>query len=127
MIKAVVLLRKLPHLSDEEFRRVWLEEHGPLVRSHAQARRIRKYVQVHPTGADILDGVVRSRQGQPVVCDGIAEIYWDSLEDILAAGRTPEGQRAQAEIVEHEKQFLQLPSLQFYLGREHVFVEGGRT
>jgi uncharacterized protein (TIGR02118 family) len=127
MIKAVVLLRKLPHLSDEEFRRFWLEEHGPLVRSHARARRIRKYVQVHPAGPEILDGIVQRRQGHAVSCDGIAEIYWDSLDDILAAGRTPEGQRAQAEIVEHEKQFLQLPSLQFYLGREHVFVEPGMT
>jgi uncharacterized protein (TIGR02118 family) len=127
MIKAVVLLRKLPHLSDEEFRRFWLEEHGPLVRSHAHARRIRKYVQVHPTGSEILDGITQRRQGRVVDCDGIAEIYWDSLEDILAAGRTPEGQRAQAEIVEHEKQFLQLPSLQFYLGREHIFLEPGVT
>ena len=127
MIKAVVLLRKLPHLSDEEFRRFWLEEHGPLVRSHARARRIRKYVQVHPTGQEILDGIIQRRQGHAVDCDGIAEIYWDSLEDILAAGRTQEGQRAQAEIVEHEKQFLQLPALQFYLGREHIFLEPGVT
>jgi uncharacterized protein (TIGR02118 family) len=125
MIKAVVLLRKLPHLSDEEFRRFWLEEHGPLVRSHAKARRIRKYVQVHPTGSDVLDDIVQRRGGYAVACDGIAEIYWDSLDDILAAGRSPEGQRAQAEIVEHERQFLQLPSLQIYLGREHVFVEPG--
>jgi len=25
------------------------------------------------------------------------------------------------EIVEHEKQFLELPSLQFFLGEEHIF------
>jgi uncharacterized protein (TIGR02118 family) len=123
MIKAVVLMRKLPHLSDEEFRRFWLEEHGPLVRSHAAARRIRKYVQVHPTGPDVLGDIVARRGGRAVDCDGIAEIYWDSLEDFLEAGRTPEGQRAVAEIVAHEKQFLQLPSLQFFLGREHIFVE----
>jgi len=125
MIKAIVLLRKLPHLSRQEFRRFWLEEHGPLVRSHAKARRISKYVQVHPTGQEALDDIVRRRGGHALACDGIAEIYWDSLEDFLAAGRTPEGQRAVAEIVEHEKQFLELPSLQFYLGLEHTFVEPG--
>ena len=94
MIKAVVLLQKLPHLTDEEFRRFWLREHGPLVRSHAQTLRIRKYVRVHPTAPEILDGTTQRRQGHAVDCDGIAEIYWDSLEDILAAGRTPEGRRA---------------------------------
>lgn len=61
MIKAVVLPRKLPHLSDEEFRRFWLEEHGSLVRSHARARRIRKYVQLHPTGPEILEAITRRR------------------------------------------------------------------
>jgi uncharacterized protein (TIGR02118 family) len=122
MIKAVVLMRKLPHLSDGEFRRFWLEEHGPLVRSHAKARRISKYIQVHPTGSQVLADIVARRQGQAVACDGIAEIYWNSLEDFLEAGRTPEGKRAVAAIVEHEKQFLELPSLQFFLGEEHVFI-----
>lgn len=125
MIKAVVLLRKLPHLSREEFLRFWLQEHGALVRSHAKARRISKYVQVHPTGPQVLADIVARRQGQAVACDGIAEIYWNSVEDFLEAGRTPEGQRAAAEIVEHEKQFLELPSLQFFLGAEHVFLEPG--
>jgi len=125
VIKAVVLLRRLPHLSREEFLRFWFEEHGPLVRSHAKVRRISKYVQVHPTGPEVLDDIVRRRGGNAVACDGIAEIYWDSLEDFQAAGKTPEGQRAIAEIVEHEKQFLELPSLQFFLGVEHAFVEPG--
>jgi uncharacterized protein (TIGR02118 family) len=126
MIKLAVLLHKLPHLSDEEFLRFWFEEHGPLVRSHAKARRIRKYVQLHPTGAEVRNGIVQRRQGHLVACDGIAEIFWDSIEDIAEAGRTAEGQRAAAEIVEHEKQFLKLPSLQFFLGEEHVFISGDR-
>jgi uncharacterized protein (TIGR02118 family) len=123
MIKIVVLLRRLPHLSTEEFLRFWLEEHGPLVRSHAKARRFCKYIQVHPTAPEVLGAIVERRQGQPLGCDGIAEIYWDSVTDMIEANRSPEGQRAAAEIVEHERQFLQLPSLQFYLGEEHVFLD----
>ena len=127
MIKLTVLLRKLPHLSDAEFLRFWLEEHGPLVRSHAKERRIAKYVQVHPTGAAVRDGLIARRGGTVVPCDGIAEIFWHKLEDITAANETPEGQRAAAEIVAHEQQFLQLPSLQFYLGREEVFIDPNKA
>lgn len=125
MIKAVVLLRKLPHLSTEEFLRYWLETHGPLVRSHAKVRRFRKYIQVHPTAPKVLDDIIVRRGGLPVGCDGIAEIYWDKVEDMIEANRSPEGQRAAAEIVEDEKRFLLLPSLQFFLGEEHVFLDTG--
>jgi hypothetical protein len=38
-----------------------------------------------------------------------------------AANTSEEGRRAALEIVTHEKQFLQLPSVQFFLGEEHVF------
>jgi hypothetical protein len=37
------------------------------------------------------------------------------------ANASEEGRRAAMEIVEHEKQFLELPSLQFFLGEEHIF------
>jgi uncharacterized protein (TIGR02118 family) len=122
MIKLVVCMKKLPHLSQAEFQRFWLEEHGPIVRKNAQARRIKRYTQVHPDGAVALAGIVERRGGSVVKFDGMAEICWDSVDDIIAASKSVEGQRAAAEIVEHEKQFLDLPNLEFFLGTEHVFL-----
>jgi uncharacterized protein (TIGR02118 family) len=124
MIKLIVGLKKLPHLSQAEFLRFWLEEHGPIVRRNAPARRIRRYVQLHSAAGEALNGIVERRGGTVMAFDGVAELWWDSLADMLAAGKSPEGQKAAVEIVEHETQFLQLPSLQFYLGEEHVFVGG---
>jgi len=115
-------MKKLPHLSQAEFLRFWLEEHGPIVRKNAQARKIKRYTQVHPDGAAALAGIVERRGGSVVKFDGMAEICWDSVDDIIAASKTAEGQRAAAEIVEHEKQFLDLPNLEFFLGQEHVFL-----
>jgi uncharacterized protein (TIGR02118 family) len=120
MLKLMVGLKKLAHLSDDEFRRFWLEEHGPLVRDFASARRIARYVQIHPTAPPLLRGIVEKRGGVIAPFDGIAEIYWNSLEDIQAANETEEGRRAAVEIVAHERQFLELPSLQFFLGEEHT-------
>lgn len=47
MVKMVYCLRRLSHLSREEFQRYWREKHGPLVQKHAATLRIRRYVQVH--------------------------------------------------------------------------------
>ena len=47
MVKLVFCLRRLPHLSLAEFQEYWLQKHGPLVRSHAETLRIRRYVQTH--------------------------------------------------------------------------------
>jgi len=121
MFKLLVLMKKLPHLSDEEFRRFWLEEHGPIVRRNATARKIARYVQLHPAFGNALQGVVERRGGSVVPFDGVAEICWDSIEDMHAANASEEGGRAAMEIVEHERQFLELPRLQFFLGEEHIF------
>ncbi len=61
MIKLVYCLRRLPNLSREEFQRDWLETHGPLVRSRAQALRIRRYVQVHTLESSINDALRQNR------------------------------------------------------------------
>lgn len=124
MIKLSVLLRKLPHLSHEEFLRIWLEEHGPIVRRNAAARRIRRYVQLHPLAGAFGEETVRRRGGRVAAVDGIAELWWDSPEDMLAANSTEEGRRAANEIVEHERQFLDLPNLEFYFSQEHEFISG---
>ena len=124
MIRLLVCMKKLPHLSTAEFLRYWLEEHGPLVKSHAAARRIKRYTQIHPYGPEALAGIVERRGGSAAKFDGLAEISWNSVEDIVAAGQSEEGRRAAAEIVEHEKTFLDLPNLEFFLGQEHVFIDG---
>ncbi|MGX9389443.1 EthD domain-containing protein [Nitrobacteraceae bacterium UC4446_H13] len=126
MIRLIVCMKKLPNLSSEEFRRFWLEEHGPLVRKNATARRIRRYTQIHPYGDEALMGIVERRGGHASNFDGLAEICWDSVDDILAAAQTPEGAKAAEEIVEHERQFLDLPNLEFFLGEEFVLIEGSR-
>jgi uncharacterized protein (TIGR02118 family) len=123
MIKMVYCLRRLPGMSREEFQRYWREKHGPLVRKHAATLRIRRYVQVH-TGYDELNANFQSTHGSPEPYDGVAELWWDSLDDRVQATPSPERQRAGAELFEDEKKFIDHSRSPAWFADEHVFVDG---
>jgi uncharacterized protein (TIGR02118 family) len=123
MIKLAFPLRRLPHLTRAEFQRYWHETHGPLVRAHQGALRIRCYVQLH-TLDDPVNDALRASRGGPEAYDGIAELWWDSLEDLAAVLGTPEGQRAAAILLEDEKKFIDLSRSPLWVARERPVIEG---
>ncbi|HEY7650417.1 MAG TPA: EthD domain-containing protein [Methylomirabilota bacterium] len=125
MVKLTFCLRRLPHLSREEFQRYWLDVHGPLVRAHAPALGIKRYVQVH-TDASTLGDAVRKVRGAPEPFDGVAELWWESAEDLRAAGATAEGRAAGAALLEDERRFIDLGRSPLSFGTEHEIVERGR-
>ena len=84
MLKLVYPLRRLPHLSREQFQKYWFETHGPLVRKHGKTLGIQRYVQVH-TRTDPLNAMLREgRDGQPEY-DGVAELWWENREALEKA------------------------------------------
>ncbi len=123
MIKLVYCLRRLPHLSREEFQRYWLETHGPLVRSRAQALRIRRYVQVHTLEGSINDAL-RQNRGALEAYDGVAELWWESVEEFVTAAASPEGRKAGEELLEDERRFIDMERSALWVAQEHPIVEG---
>ena len=121
MVKLVFCLRRLPQLSRADFQRYWREEHGPLVRRHAATLRIRRYVQLH-TREDALNDVLRASRGGPEPYDGIAELWWESRDDLEAATASPEGQRASLELLEDERRFIDLGRSPLWIAEEHPVV-----
>ena len=107
MVKLVFPLRRLPTLSREEFQRYWHETHGPLVRRHSGALRIRRYVQVH-TLDDPINAVLRESRGTEEAYDGVAELWWESREDMEQALASPAAQQAARELLEDERRFIDL-------------------
>ncbi len=121
MVKLVFVLRRLPHLSRSEFQRYWREEHAPLVAGFQQALRIRRYVQLH-TLETSLNEVLRSSREAPEAFDGVAEIWWNSLDDLSAAFAEPAGQQAGAALLEDERKFIDLARSPLWLTQENVVV-----
>ncbi|GIW41815.1 MAG: hypothetical protein KatS3mg076_2392 [Candidatus Binatia bacterium] len=108
MVKLVFCLRRKGDLSREEFQRYWLEKHGPLVRRHAAALKIRRYVQSHTLDTPF-DALLRESRGTAEGYDGVAEVWWESLGDLEAALGSAEGRAAGLELLEDEKRFIDLP------------------
>jgi uncharacterized protein (TIGR02118 family) len=125
MIKIVFTLRRREGMSREEFQRYWREQHAPLVERHAEVLRIRRYVQTHARDTD-LDEAVSAQRGTPLRhFDGLAELWWDSFDDLLAAYATEEGQAASQELLEDERRFIDLASSPLWLGEEHEVIGSG--
>jgi uncharacterized protein (TIGR02118 family) len=124
MIKLVFTLRRREGMSREDFQRYWRDEHAPLVRRHAEALRIRRYVQVHTRETPLDEALVASRGPEEPAYDGVAELWWESLDDLLAGYSTDEGQAAGAELLEDEKRFIDLTRSPLWLAEENVVIDG---
>jgi uncharacterized protein (TIGR02118 family) len=117
MIKLTFCLHRLPHLSRAEFQDYWLNTHGPLVASVRDALKIRRYVQLHSL-ADTEGAPFAVARGAPESFDGVAQLWWDSVEDL--ASNSPEAIAAGALLLEDERKFIDLPRSPLWLGVEHV-------
>jgi uncharacterized protein (TIGR02118 family) len=120
MVKLIFCLRRLPHLSRADFQRYWRETHGPLVRSHAATLRIRRYVQFHTLEHPVQDAL-RASRGGPEPFDGVAELWWDRIEDLTSDD--PAWQAAGLALLEDEQRFIDLPRSPLWIGEEHPMIE----
>ena len=122
MLKLTFVLRRRAELSREEFQAYWLNEHGPLVRSHADALGVRRYVQTHTVSSPLNDGLRASREAMEEY-DGVAELWWDDHDAFVAASSTPEGLAAAQALLEDERGFIDLERSALWVGEEHVIVD----
>jgi uncharacterized protein (TIGR02118 family) len=117
MIKLSFCLNRLPGLSRLEFQKYWFEKHAPLVKKHSSVLRIRRYVQTHALSTPFNDAIRASREA-PEMYDGVAELWWDSLDDLMAPGGSEEGRAAGLALLEDERKFIDLPRSPLWLSEE---------
>jgi uncharacterized protein (TIGR02118 family) len=126
MIKITFCLHRLAHLSPERFHDYWLNSHGPLVRSHAAALGICRYVQTHAMQTPFDTGM-RHLRGGPDPFDGIAELWWADDAAFERSMRDPAARAAGKILLADEKTFIDLPRSPIWLNREHEIVAVDRA
>jgi uncharacterized protein (TIGR02118 family) len=116
VIKLTYCLKRLPSLSRAEFQTYWFETHAPLVASVKDVLRLRRYVQLHSLPAEISEPYRRSREG-PEGYDGVAQLWWDSFEDMAKADRAAAAEAGRL-LLDDERKFIDLPNSPLWWGEE---------
>lgn len=108
-------LRRLPHLSRDEFQSYWLNQHAPLVAHHADTLGIIGYQQVHTT---------KEMRETTVPCfDGVAELWVDPSR----ASTDANARRAASEaLLDDERTFIDLANSPIWIAEEDVRLEGSK-
>jgi uncharacterized protein (TIGR02118 family) len=109
-------------MSLEEFQRYWRDTHAPLVAERAEALGIRRYVQVHTSDLPDVHAMLQGRNGgSPEPFDGVAELWFDSLEAL--GSDDPAAAQANAELFEDETNFIDLANSPMWIAEENVVVD----
>jgi uncharacterized protein (TIGR02118 family) len=105
MIKVVYCITKKRGLNDEDFFRYWKTVHGPI---GARIPGLRKLVQSHCLR---LSGDKRRAD-----YDGMAELWFDDVNALLAARKSPEWKAS----TEDEDNFIDHNKVAYFISEEHV-------
>ncbi len=108
MLKLIYCITKKPGLTDDEFFDYWKTIHGPI---GARIPRLRRLVQSYRR---TIPGDAHSPD-----YDGMAELWFDSVEDLLAARQSPEWQAASAD----EANFIDHTKVAYFVSEEGVILE----
>ena len=108
MIKLVYCIAKKPGMTDVEFFDYWKNVHGPI---GARIPRLRRLVQSHR----------RSLPGDKRLpdFDGMAELWFDDAEALLAARQSPEWKASQ----DDESNFIDHSKVAYFVSEEHVILD----
>ena len=80
--------------------------------------RAKKYVQSHTLDTPLNEGM-RSSRGMLPEYDGVAEVWFESEEELMAAMNSPEGQKLSAALLEDEGNFIDHSKSSAFIVREH--------
>ena len=120
MIKLVMCLRRRDGMTRAEFLDYWENRHAPFFMENAATMRAKKYVQSQTLDSPLNDGFRESRGMEPEF-DGVAEVWFESEQDLMAAMGTAECQQLGPALAEDEGNFIDHARSAAFIVREKEF------
>jgi uncharacterized protein (TIGR02118 family) len=107
-------------MTREEFRDYWMNKHAPFFMSNADVMGAKRYVQSHTLDTPLNEGL-RTSRGMLPEYDGVAEVWFESEEALMAGMSSPEGQKLGAALLEDEGNFIDHSKSTAFIVEEHGF------
>ena len=120
MIKLIMCLHRKGGLSREQFQDYWQNNHGPFFMKNAAIMRCKKYVQSHTLDSPLNDGMRQSR-GMQEAFDGVAEVWFDSDQDLMEAMGAPGFAELGQALLDDESTFIDHERSSAFIVREIEF------
>jgi hypothetical protein len=114
VIKVMWFLKRAPHLSLEEFRAWWIDDHAHLIAAKQQPQLRRYLIDVRDREVDSLAG----RAPDECEWDGVAEQWFESEEAFNDVYGRPSAHETRDDTTAHVSKMARL------VVTEHVYVAG---
>ena len=118
MIKFIMCCCRHPEMTRNQFQDYWLKNHAPLFQKFADTYRAKRYVQCHTLDTPLNAGIRESR-GMAEPYDGVAEVWFESEEELMEAMSSPDGQKVSAILLEDEGKFIDHSKSTAFIAVEH--------
>lgn len=123
MIKISYLMRRLPHLSLEEFQSYWSEKHPQAAPADAfSVLGVKRYVQVLPLETETRNLVIGPRTGLVEPFDGIAELWVESEESLEHDWSTEKAKEYVGIFFKDEQNFIDWTRSTILVSKENVVM-----
>lgn len=108
MIRYINCFRKLPDLSDEDFRDYWLgAEFDEMIGKVVELTKAQRYTKNLTLKVDMGQLLVSAR-GLAEPYDGIVEYYWENAHHLPEVYTSADGQKLTEQMVRFQSQFIDL-------------------
>lgn len=123
MIKISYLMRRLPHLSLDEFQVYWSENHPRAAPEDAfSTLGVKRYVQTLPIETEARELVIGPRTGLIEPFDGVAELWVESVAAIESDWSTEKAREYLKIFFEDEQNFIDWTRSTILVSREVAVI-----
>ena len=105
MIKLIMCLKRRSDISRDEFQSYWRDKHGPFFMENAHVMGTKRYVQSHTLSSPLNEGM-RDSRGMQEAFDGVAEVWFESEESLMAAMGSSDMAELGPKLVADENNFI---------------------
>ena len=127
MLKITYCMRRLPHLSREEFQTYYRRKHTRVLSQEDGAKlQMRRYVQLHALEEEACHALDMNRGGEPSF-DAVAEIWLDDYEVWEQHWNSEEGHAVLRQLMDDENNFIDWSRSVMTCSRELVLIDGPST